>query len=79
MAFGQSIKSKPGFKPFNNEYFTLEALTLNPSPKMDEGLKISLAPLLPLWEKGLGGKGLICQNIMHPFLTSFLQGINPYF
>jgi hypothetical protein len=44
------------------EHFTLEALTLNPSPKKGKGLKTSLAPLLLCWEKGLGDEGLICQS-----------------
>ncbi len=36
------------------EKVILVALTLNPSPKLGEGL---LTPLLPFWEKGLGDEG----------------------
>jgi hypothetical protein len=47
----------------------MEALTLNPSPKKGEGLKISLAPLLPFWEKGLGDEGQSTLLKGHIFLT----------
>jgi len=57
--------------------FTVEALTLNPSPILGEGLKISLAPLLPFWGSGLGAEGLIRPSQMHlislGLISSFWQ------
>jgi antitoxin (DNA-binding transcriptional repressor) of toxin-antitoxin stability system len=38
-------------------------LTLNPSPRAGEGLRATLAPLLPTWEKGLGDEGELKSHI----------------